>query len=54
MTRTFIATWTDSHGNKYEQKMELAPGDVTADLVYHRVWVEENHDVTDYRVTETA
>lgn len=53
MTRTFTATWTDSHGNRYEQKMELAPGRVTVDLEYHEQWVRLEHDVTSYNVTET-
>lgn len=54
MTRTFTATWSDSHGNRYEQKMELGDGDVSVDLAYHHAWVEEMHDVTSYSVVETT
>ncbi len=49
-TLDFLATWTDTYGNKYEQKMHLAPGDTSADLSAHFAWVNEHHAIAEYSV----
>ena len=50
-TFDFLATWTDTDGNTYQQTIKLADDAFWSELSDHLAWVVQHHAIASYSLT---